>query len=94
MIDPLDKKAPRIAVSPEHIAEHDLLTNPREATDRRSLESVQTLEAEATPVGLIRGIDRSGIGDLPRPALPKAKAAEPSERDHLLRIAKLARSSS
>lgn len=42
MIDAPINGARRIAVSPEQIAEHDLLTKPRRATDRPSLESVQT----------------------------------------------------
>ena len=84
----------RIAASSEQIAEHDLLTKPLKATDRRSLESVQTPAAEATPVGLIRGIHRSEIEELPLPALQKSRAAESSERDHLLRIARAARGSS
>lgn len=94
MIDAPIYRARRIAVSPPQIAEHDLLTKPRKATDRRSLESVKALEAEATPADLIRGIHRSDIEELPRPALPKARAAESSERDHLLRIARVARGSS
>ena len=81
----------RIAISPEQIVEHDLPTRPRKATDRRSLHVAETVEAEAMPAGTMRGILRSEVeAMLPPRALDIARAAELSERDHLLTLANIA----
>jgi hypothetical protein len=91
MIDAPIYGAQRFAVSPDQVAEHDLLTKPRKATDRRSLENAQALEVEATPAGVIHRIHRSETEEpRPRPALKKARASESSERDHLRRITRVA----
>lgn len=81
----------RIAITPEQIVQHDLPTKPRKSTDRRSLHIAETVEAEAMPAGIMRCMLRSEIeAMLPPRALEIAKAAELSERDHLLALAMMA----
>jgi hypothetical protein len=81
----------RIAITPEQIAEHDLPTKPRKSTDNRSLHIAETVEAEAMPAGIMRQMLRDHIeAMLPPRSLEIAKAAEQSERDHLLTLARMA----
>jgi hypothetical protein len=81
----------RIAITPEQIAEHNLPTKPRKSGDRRSLHIAETVEAEAMPAGIMRRILRDHVEALlPPRALEIARAAELSERDHLLTMANIA----
>lgn len=81
-LDPgVDLTFDRIAISEEEIREYDLPTKPRKSGDRRALHVTGTVEAEALPARILRGI----LGDrvnafLPADALMVAKAAEDSER--------------
>jgi hypothetical protein len=80
----------RIGITQEQIAAFDLPTKPRKETDRRSLHVTETVEAEAMPAAIMRGILRTEIEALlPRGALAVAQAAEESEREHLDRMIEL-----
>jgi hypothetical protein len=82
----------RLGITPDQIAEYDLPTKPRKAGDKRSLHITETVEAEAMPASVLRGIVREAVESLlPENALAVAKAAEASERQHLLQLANLAR---
>lgn len=79
----------RVGINPEQIQQYDLPTKPRKAGDRRSLHVAATVEAEAMPARILRGILRERIERmLPEGALAAAKVAEQSERDHIERIAR------
>jgi hypothetical protein len=79
----------RIAINEDQIALYDLPTKPRKATDRRSLQVAETVEAEAMPARILRGLLREKIESLlPENALAVAKVAEESERRFLEHIAK------
>jgi hypothetical protein len=72
------------------VGDIDLPTKPRKETDRRSLHVTETVEAEAMPASIMRGILRTEIEALlPRDALAVAQAAEESEREHLDRMIEL-----
>lgn len=78
----------RIGINADQIAEHDLPTKPRKAKDRRSMQVAATVEAEAMPAHVLRGLLRERIeAMLPAGALHSAKVAEASEREHLGRMA-------
>ena len=78
----------RLAITPEQIMQYDLPTKPRKDTDRRSLHIAETVEAEAMPAVLLRGLLRTRIESLlPAGALATARVAEESERGFLLRWA-------
>lgn len=80
----------RVGINPEQIAVYDLPTKPRKASDRRSLHVAATVEAEAMPARILRGILRDRIERmLPEGALAAAKVAEISEREHIERLARL-----
>lgn len=82
----------RIGITSEQIVEHDLPTKPRKSGDRRSLHIAETVEAEAMPAGIMRQMLRDHIEALlPPRALEIARAAELSEREHILTFANLAR---
>jgi len=78
----------RIAVTREQIAEMDLPTKPRKASDRRAKEITETVEAEAIPAAVLRDLLRQKVESfLPPRALQVAWAAEASERRTLLQLA-------
>jgi hypothetical protein len=80
----------RIAITPEQIEEYDLPTKPRKETDRRALHVLDTVEAEAIPVGVLHQMLREKVESfLPAGSLEVAKTAEESEREHLRRWADL-----
>lgn len=80
----------RIAINADQIRWYDLPAKPRKATDRRSLEIAETVEAEAMPARTLRTILRSQIeARLPAGALQAAQVAEASERAHLERVASM-----
>jgi hypothetical protein len=80
----------RLAITPWDIQAYDLPTKPRKETDRRAAHVEHTVEAEAMPASILRGLLRGTIETLlPRDALAVAKAAEESEREQLRRWADL-----
>lgn len=80
----------RIAINEEQVKEHDLPTKPRKEGDKRSQHIEYTVEAEAMPAHVLRGILRDEVEALlPQNALEVAKVAERSERAHLARMANL-----
>lgn len=85
---PLDFR--RIAINEAQVLEYDLPTKPRKEGDKRSQQVAYTVEAEAMPAKILRGILRAEIEALlPRNALILCQTAEQSERDHLAHIARL-----
>lgn len=80
----------RVGINPEQIESYKLPTKPRKDSDRRSLYVAETVEAEAMPARILRGILRERIERmLPEGALAAAKVAEQSEREHIERIARM-----
>lgn len=80
----------RLGITPEQIAEYDLPTKPRKATDKRAPHVQETVEAEAMPAHILRDLLRHKIEMwLPADALDVVKVAEQSERDHIRRMAEL-----
>ena len=78
----------RIAINEEQVKEHDLPTKPRKEGDKRSQHIEYTVEAEAMPAHVLRGILRDEVEALlPQNAVEVAKVAERSERAHLARMA-------
>jgi hypothetical protein len=88
--DDIDLDFTRIGINENQIAVYDLPMKPRKATDRRSLQIAETVEAEAMPAHILRSLLREEIEALlPEGALHAAKVAERSEREHLRRMAAL-----
>ncbi len=80
----IDMSFKRIGINEAQIAEFDLPTKPRKKGDVRSRHVMATVEAEAMPAHILRGILRHGIENLlPEGALRAAKIAEQSEREGL-----------
>lgn len=78
----------RIAINESQISDYDLPTKPRKKTDKRSKQIAETVEAEAMPAHILRGILRDEIESLlPAGALAAAKVAEQSERNGLMILA-------
>jgi len=88
----IDPTFRRLGITQEQIEPYDLATKPRKLGDRRSLEVVATVEAEAMPAATLRSILRSEIESwLPTDALMVAKVAEESERCNLNWLANLSK---
>ena len=84
----IDMDFRRIAINEEQVKEHDLPTKPRKEGDKRSQHIEYTVEAEAMPAHVLRGILRDEVEALlPQNAVEVAKVAERSERAHLARMA-------
>ena len=82
--DDIDLRFERIGINPDQIAEFDLPTKPRKASDKRSLQVDYAVEAESMPARVLRGVLRDKVEVLlPEHALDVAKVAEESEREHL-----------
>ncbi len=80
----------RIGINEEQVQEYGLPTKPRKAGDKRSQHVTCTVEAEAMPAHVLRGILRAEVEALlPENALHVAKVAEDSERAYLARMAQL-----
>lgn len=80
----------RLGITRDQIEFYDLPTKPRKDGDKRSPEVEFTVEAEAMPARTLRRLLRDRIEDLlPARALEVARIAEKSERDGLLRFARL-----
>ena len=70
----------RVAVNPDQIAAMKLPTKPRKAGDRRRLDVVSTVEAEAIPASTMRALVREAVEQyLPAHALEVAKFIEAEE---------------
>lgn len=78
----------RVGITESQIEAYDLPTKPRKVTDRRALHVKSTVEAEAMPANLLRGLLVKRIEQwIPEGALRAAKAAEQSEIEGLRAIA-------
>ena len=78
----------RIGINEAQIAEYDLPTKPRKVGDRRRLDIRETVEAEAMPAAVLRGLLRAKVESyLPARALEIARAAERSEQAGLRLLA-------
>ena len=78
----------RIAITRDQIDEYDLPTKPRKATDRRELHITETVEAEAMPAHILRGLLRANIERfLPHDAVEVARIEENSAREYLNTLA-------
>jgi hypothetical protein len=78
----------RLGITEEQLAQYDLPTKPRKESDKRALHIRETVEAEAMPTHILRGLLREVIENLlPEGALAVAKVAEQSERAHIERMA-------
>lgn len=86
----VDMTFERLGITREQIEVYDLPTKPRKDGDKRSPEVEFTVEAEAMPARTLRRLLRDRIEELlPARALEVARIAEQSERDGLLRFARL-----
>ena len=84
----IDMTFERIGINEAQIAEYDLPTKPRKAGDIRSRQVAATVEAEAMPANILRGLLRDKIEALlPDGALAEARVVEKSERARLLALA-------
>lgn len=82
----------RVAITPEQIESYDLPTKPRKTGERRAIHIERTVEAEAMPAHILRGMLREAVEQfLPADALQVVKVAEESERSGLRRIAEVLR---
>jgi hypothetical protein len=88
-LDPdIDLQFKRIGITPEQIEAFDLPAKPRKSGDRRSLHIQETVEAEAMPVSVLRGIlVREIEALLPPHALKVAKVEEQSAREYFKTLA-------
>jgi hypothetical protein len=78
----------RLGITPEQIERLDLPTKPRKEGDLRARHIKETVEAEAMPAAIMRGILRNAIEALlPPRALAVAKAAEESQRESIIDLA-------
>lgn len=78
----------RIAITPEQIAEYDLPTKSKNTDERRVLELIRTVEAEAMPARILRRLLRDKVESfLPPRAMAVAKVAEERERRSLIEMA-------
>ncbi len=80
----------RIAINDSQVETYDLPTKRRKEGDKRSRQVEYTVEAEAMPARILRGLVRAEVEALLSPdALKIAKVAEKSERAHLHRMAEI-----
>lgn len=81
----------RIGITPEQIRVFDLPTKPRKAGDRRALHVQATVEAEAMPAHILRGLLTAEIEALlPADAVTAAQIEEKAARDWFSEIAGIA----
>ena len=74
----------RLALNEQQIQEYALPGKPRKASERRRPEIRETVEGEAMPAGILRGIVRDAVEALlPAKHLHAVKVAEESERKFL-----------
>lgn len=80
----------RIGITPEQVALFDLPTKPRKAGDRRALHVRETVEAEAMPARILRGLlTREIEALLPPDAVQAAQIEERAARRYFEQIAAL-----
>ena len=80
----------RIGITPEQIRLFDLPTKPRKAGDRRALHVRETVEAEAMPAHILRGLLTAEIEALlPADAVQTAQIEEQAARSYFEQIAAL-----
>ena len=78
----------RLAINEDQIETYDLPAKPRKPGERRRPDVKATVEAEAMPAGILRGMVRDAVeAYLPADALLAAKEAEASERAVLRSLA-------
>ena len=78
----------RLAINEDQIEQYGLPTKARKSGDRRSKEVMATVEAEAMPAHMLRGLLRDKVESfIPQYALRAARVAEESERSGLLALA-------
>lgn len=78
----------RVAVNEDQIAAMNLPTKPRKASERRRRDILETVEVEAMPAGVLRGLVRAEVEALlPPDALRKAKLVEEEERGSIIDMA-------
>ena len=75
----------RIAVNHEQIQSFNLPTKPRKDSERRRPDVLETVEAEAIPVGVMRSMVRSKVEALlPPAALAMARQVEQEEKRNII----------
>ena len=80
----------RIGINEEQVKLYDLPTKPRKEGDKRSQHMTYTVEAEAMPARILRGLLRGHVEALlPEGALASSKVAEQSEREQIERMAEM-----
>ena len=80
----------RIGINQDQIELYDLPEKPRKVSDVRAQHVLTTVEAEAMPAAILRGLLRDRIESLlPENALDVARVAEASERAHLVRMSRI-----
>ena len=80
----------RIGINQDQIELYDLSEKPRKVSDVRAQHVLTTVEAEAMPAAILRGLLRDRIESLlPENALDVARVAEASERAHLVQMARI-----
>jgi len=78
----------RLGINPDQIEKYQLPEKPRKASERRARHITHTVEAEAMPARILRGIVRKRIERLlPRGAMEAARKEEQAEREWLERVA-------
>ena len=78
----------RLAITEAQIGTHGLPTKPRKAGELRLPDVATTVEAEAMPAGLLRGLLRDAIDEyLPVGALEDCEASDEREREALRALA-------
>ena len=80
----------RLGINEDQIARYDLPTKPPKAGDRRALHVKETVEAEAMPAHILRGLLTSEIEALlPPDAVRAAEIEEQAARDYFGLIAEI-----
>jgi hypothetical protein len=78
----------RVGINEAQVQDYDLPTKARKKGDKRSQHMTYTVEAEAMPARILRGLLRAHVEALsPEGALASSKVAEQSERAHIERMA-------
>jgi hypothetical protein len=72
----------RLALTPAQIKQYDLPSKPRKITDKRKLEIIETVEAEAMPAHILREMLKAEIEQfLPQRAIEVVEEIEKEERN-------------
>jgi len=86
----IDLSFVRVGINDEQVKVYDLPTKPRKEGDKRSQHMTYTVEAEAMPARILRGLRRTNVEVLlPKGALEVSKIAEDSERQQIERMAEI-----